>query len=142
MLSVDEFIKKTVGVKWQDRACTFEAMDCWGLVILYYQHVLGLHLDDVIGYTSKKVTIESATKPELNKHWVKSDAVTNAIFVAYVGDNPVHVGIVIDDYALHAAGKNNRGQVQYNRISALEKFYRLEFYTHVNLSQRPERVNQ
>ncbi|WP_276904583.1 hypothetical protein [Frischella perrara] len=55
-MTVNEFIKKVIGVKWVDRASTFKKMDCWGLVILYYRHVLKIELATIIGYETSQAT--------------------------------------------------------------------------------------
>lgn len=134
MLSVDEFINKVIGVKWVDRACDFESMDCWGLVILYYRHVLGIELNDIAGYKSKQGTIQSEAIPESLRNWLPCHKSNNAVFLAYIGDNPCHVGVVIDNHALHAKGNSQGGQVQYNKLDAIERMYtKVEYYKHANL---------
>ena len=35
---------------WANRACSFEKVDCWGLVVLYYRHVLGIELHQTPDY--------------------------------------------------------------------------------------------
>lgn len=57
-MNVNEFIKKVIGVKWVDRASTFKQMDCWGLVILYYRHVLKIELATIIGYETSQATLK------------------------------------------------------------------------------------
>lgn len=135
-MTVNEFIKKTVGVKWVDRACTFDEMDCWGLVILYYRHVLGIELKTITGYQSKKTTIQNEAIPESLRNWRRCGKCNNAVFLAYIGDIPSHVGVVIDNHALHAKGNEVQGgQVQYNKLDAIEKLYtKIEYYKNANLS--------
>lgn len=134
-MTINEFIKKTVGVKWVDRACTFDEMDCWGLVILYYRHVLGLELNDIEGYQSKRGTIQTEALPEAIKNWQKlSKPENHCVFLAYIGDYPCHVGVVIDRHGLHAKGNENGGQVQYNRLDAIEKtFTKIEYYKYAKI---------
>ncbi|QYN46863.1 hypothetical protein [Gilliamella sp. ESL0405] len=52
------------------------------------------------------------------------------MFLAYVGDLPSHVGVVIDTHMLHAKGNEIQGgQVQYNKLEAIEKAYtKVEYY--------------
>ncbi len=35
---------------WANRACSFEKVDCWGLCVLYYRHVLGIELHQTPDY--------------------------------------------------------------------------------------------
>lgn len=136
MLSVDEFINKVIGVKWVDRACSFDEMDCWGLVILYYRHVIGVELTDIKGYKSKNGSIETEAIPESLRNWQPCHKHNNSVFLAYIGDIPRHVGVVIDNHALHANGNSiDGGQVQYNKLDAIERMYtKVEYYKHVDLS--------
>jgi len=39
-----------IGVPWSNRACTFDKVDCWGLCVLYYRHVLGTELHQTPDY--------------------------------------------------------------------------------------------
>lgn len=51
-MTQSDFIGLVNGKPWANRACSFEQMDCWGLVVLYYRHVLGLELHHITGYES------------------------------------------------------------------------------------------
>ena len=134
-MTVNEFIKKSIGARWVDRASTFEQMDCWGLVILYYRHVLGIELTPIIGYEDKQTTLQVEALPEANRHWLPCGKINNAVFLAYLGDTPTHVGIVIDNHALHAKGNAEQGgQVQYNKLDAIETMYtKVEYYKYADL---------
>ena len=49
-MTQSDFIGLVNGKPWANRACSFEQMDCWGLVVLYYRNVLGLELHHIAGY--------------------------------------------------------------------------------------------
>lgn len=134
-MTVTQFINKTVGLPWINRACSFESVDCWGLVILYYQYVLGIELADIHGYKSKQCSIECEALPEAKRNWRPCNKLNNSVFIAYANGSPCHVGIVIGNYALHAKGNEQAGgQVQYNRLDALERTYqKMEYYEYINL---------
>ncbi|WP_392562476.1 hypothetical protein RHO12_03065 [Orbus sturtevantii] len=136
-ITVEEFINKTVGLPWVNRACSFEEVDCWGLVILYYEHVLGIKLADIHGYRDKQCTIECEAIPESKRNWRQCNKKNNSVFIAYSHSVPCHVGVVIGNYALHAKGNEQTGgQVQYNRLDALERTYqKMEYYEYINLLQ-------
>ncbi|MBM7346227.1 hypothetical protein JOE09_005293, partial [Pantoea coffeiphila] len=38
-LTGSDFARAMIGVPWANRACSWQACDCWGLVVLYYRHV-------------------------------------------------------------------------------------------------------
>lgn len=48
--STSDFVRRVIGVPWANRACSFEKVDCWGLVVLYYRHVLGIELHQTPDY--------------------------------------------------------------------------------------------
>lgn len=64
--------------------------------------------------------------------WRRAETfVDNAMFVAWVGGNPVHVGLIIDGRALHSRGEN--GHVRSDAIRTIQKlFTRVEFYTYAD----------
>ena len=49
-MTQDEFIRLVTGKPWANRSCSFGSMDCWGRVVLYYRHVLGLELHHIPAY--------------------------------------------------------------------------------------------
>lgn len=135
-MTTDEFIKKAIGIKWVDRSCNFKEMDCWGLVILYYLHVLNIRLPKINGYQSKTGTIQSQALQEADTHWIRLKKPENhCVFLAYIGNYPCHVGIIIDNHVIHAKGNiKEGGQVQYNTLYAIEKCYtNVEYYKYASL---------
>nr|WP_264041573.1 NlpC/P60 family protein [Pectobacterium carotovorum] len=125
-----EFIKRMIGVPWVNRACSFDACDCWGLVALYYRHVLGTELHDVAGYESDSDFLTCFSGEVV--YWQRSELpINDGIFVGYVGSRPEHVGLVIDGNAFHSRGAN--GSVAMHRLPIIERaFTKLEFYRHAN----------
>lgn len=49
-MNSDGFIRRVIRKPWADRACGFDEMDCWGLVVLYYRHVFGIEIHQTKGY--------------------------------------------------------------------------------------------
>lgn len=122
-----EFINKMVGVPWENRASSFESVDCWGLVLLYYKHVLNIELPQTGGYLERE-NIEKCWVIESEKRWqeVGSPTESGLVFTCYDSNlKPMHVGVCIDDTnALHADGHiNNGGSVRVNKISSLERLH-------------------
>lgn len=127
-----EFIEKVTGVSWVDRACTFEAMDCWGLVVLYYRHVLGIEIHHAADYESGSDFLTCFEEEVI--FWRDTDIFTDGgIFIAYYGAQPVHVGLIVDGMALHSRGEC--GHVRSDNIRTIKKlFTRVEFKAYADYS--------
>lgn len=127
-MSKDEFLSRMIGIPWQNRACSFGAADCWGLVVLYYRHVLGIEIHQTADYESGKEFLTCYDSDVV--FWSRTDSfMDDGIFVAWVGSNPVHVGLIIDGRALHSRGEN--GHVRSDAIRTIQKlFTKVEFYSY------------
>lgn len=121
----DEFIDKVTGVPWLDRACTFEAMDCWGLVVLYYRHVLGIEIHHTPDYEAGADFLTCFIDEVV--YWRATELIAeDGIFIAYYGSIPVHIGLIVNGRALHSRGEN--GHVRSDNIRTIQKiFTRVEF---------------
>lgn len=126
LISEDAFIRKVIGVPWDNRACTFEAVDCWGLVILYYRHVLGKELHQTPDYESGADFFTCYEGDVV--FWRRSDVPVNGgIFLAYTGSAPAHVGLIVNHRALHSRGEG--GGVRMDSLLVLQRaFTRLEYF--------------
>lgn len=126
----DEFISRIEGVPWSNRACSFDAADCWGLVVMYYRHVLGIEVHQTADYESGRDFMTCYDADVV--FWQRSETFCNeGIFVAWVGSQPVHVGLILGGLALHSRGEN--GHVRFDAIRTIQKlFTRVEFYTYAD----------
>lgn len=122
----DEFISRIEGVPWSNRACSFDAADCWGLVVMYYRHVLGIEVHQTADYESGRDFMTCYDADVV--FWQRSETFCNeGIFVAWVGSQPVHVGLILGGRALHSRGED--GHVRFDAIRTIQKlFTRVEFY--------------
>lgn len=122
----EEFISRIEGVPWSNRACSFDAADCWGLVVMYYRHVLGIEVHQTADYESGRDFMTCYDADVV--FWQRSETFCNeGIFVAWVGSQPVHVGLILGGLALHSRGEN--GHVRFDAIRTIQKlFTRVEFY--------------
>ncbi|WP_044865743.1 NlpC/P60 family protein [Enterobacter ludwigii] len=122
----NEFISQIEGVPWSNRACSFDAADCWGLVVMYYRHVLGIEVHQTADYESGRDFMTCYDADVV--FWQRSETFFDeGIFVAWVGSQPVHVGLILDGRALHSRGEN--GHVRFDAIRTIQKlFTRVEFY--------------
>ncbi|WP_163473127.1 NlpC/P60 family protein [Klebsiella michiganensis] len=128
-MTQSEFIGLVNGKPWANRACTFDELDCWGLVVLYYRHVLGLELHHVAGYESGSDFI-TCYEEEL-EHWHRVPVpVSGCLAVFYYGNQPAHVGVMINPgKCLHSRGEF--GFVRTDSAVILQKIYnKVEYLVH------------
>ncbi len=117
-----------IGVPWANRACSFAAADCWGLIVLYYRHVLGVEIHQAPGYESDS-DFHTCYEGGIVCWRQQSVPDDNCMFVAYVGSRPVHVGLIVDRQALHSRGES--GAVRLDKLRTLQKiFTKVEFYSY------------
>ncbi|EPT6987785.1 NlpC/P60 family protein [Cronobacter turicensis] len=126
----DEFLQAVIGKPWENRACSFDAMDCWALVVLYYRHVLGIEIHQTADYESGSDFLTCYDADVV--FWRRTESfVDGDIFVAWVGSKPVHVGLIVDGKALHSRGEN--GHVRPDAIRTIQKlFTKVEFYRYAD----------
>ncbi|SFA94816.1 NlpC/P60 family protein [Citrobacter amalonaticus] len=125
-MSKDDFLSRVTGIPWQNRACSFKAADCWGLVVLYYRYVLGIEIHQTADYESGSDFLTCYDSDVV--FWRRTESFSDdGIFVAWIGSNPVHVGLIVDGRALHSRGEN--GHVRPDAIRTIQKlFTKVEFY--------------
>ncbi|ARU94549.1 NlpC/P60 family protein [Tatumella citrea] len=122
----DEFIRRVIGRPWANRACSFSQMDCWGLVVLYYRHVLNKELHHIPGYESESDFVTCYMQERA--HWQKVIyLVKGCLAVFYRGEYPSHVGVMISPgKCLHSRGE--QGFVRIDSPLTLTKVYqRVEY---------------
>ncbi|RKQ38408.1 NlpC/P60 family protein [Enterobacter sp. R1(2018)] len=124
----EEFLDKVIGLPWRNRACSFDAVDCWGLVILYHRNVLGIELHHSPDYESGEDFMTCFESEVV--YWQPAEHFSDGdIFIAYYGAQPVHVGLIVDGRALHSRGEC--GSVRSDQIRTIQKlFTRVEWYSY------------
>lgn len=117
-----EFIKKILGKPWRNRASSFDAADCWGLVALYYKHVLNINIPTVAGFIENE-EFEQCYSENLHL-WQQVDTPPHEglVFTCYKGKTPTHVGLCVGHgKALHSRGdKSENGKVEIHSLRAIE----------------------
>ena len=137
MMDKMEFINNVIGLPWVNRAASFESVDCWGLVILYYKHVLSINLPMVEGYDIGDNISECWQRESANSHWHEVDTPESEslVFTCYdTSGKPAHVGIYIGGgMVLHAHGNEViGGSVKAHKIKVIERMYgNLTFHKYV-----------
>ena len=129
-----QFIDAVTGKPWRDRATGPDAYDCWGIIIKYFEQVMGVNIPVVQGYASGETPITDGFFQQVESgKWQKSSSKTGVVFMAFVGEVPVHCGLVIGDYCLHALGSLEQGgQVYYHKQRVISRMYeRTEFWEYI-----------
>lgn len=137
MISNISWINDVVGKPWRDRANGPDAYDCWGLVTDKFLRVNGVELPLVEGYDSGE-PIEQIGSPVRDAYgWPEIvNPQDGAVFCVFLSNGDmVHVGVIVAVhkaglYAVHAAGKDGKGQViaeparvVHNRYNTRIKYY-------------------
>jgi hypothetical protein len=123
-----DFINKTIGKPWVNRACGPESYDCWGLVIASFKEIDGITLPTINLYDDELAeTSEAGSEGIKNYNTEISTGVHGDIMLMFDADgNFQHVGRVFYGSVLHAWG-NGSGrteQVKFDRISLLKRLYK------------------
>ncbi|URI08775.1 NlpC/P60 family protein [Aquincola tertiaricarbonis] len=125
LLSPDEFVRRIVGTPWCRWRADWEAVDCYGLIVLWHREVLSLDLGPVPQCDIAE-GFASATG------WTECELQAGATcFMAWREGAPTHCGVVLDGArVLHAEGSvDHPGNVRVSRLSAVERVYgALRFY--------------
>lgn len=135
-MTQNEFVLSAQGKPWVNRASSFDGMDCYGLVMLYYKEVLGIDLPEPEGYSELDDISLCWEKETSSGRWEPSDRPTrNAIvFTAYRGNTPLHVGVMLDHKrAIHCRGDCSiKGKVEIHSIRAIESIYgKVSFHRYI-----------
>lgn len=94
--------------------------DCWGLVTLYFRHVVGVDLGAV-----PQTDIEAGYWTAHDR-WPECEPGAGAVvFMAWADGRPRHCGIVLGGgMLLHAEGDEGRGgSVRLTRLAAMARVY-------------------
>lgn len=129
LMTPAEFAAKSVGLPWKKWRSDWEAVDCYGLLLLYLLHVQGIDLGEV-PHTDIIDGFDTVSG------WEACEPQTGAIgWMAFRDGAPTHCGILLGrDRVLHAAGDEERGGSV--RVSSL-RFIR-ELYGVVTFFRRVE----
>ena len=125
LLTPAQFANRTIGVPWVKWRSDFEATDCFGLLILYHRHVLGIELGEV-------PTTDIAAGFHQATGWAEcAPEAGTTCFMAWRNGAPTHCGILITPTeVLHAEGNEQHlGSVRVSRLAAVQRMYGLiKFY--------------
>lgn len=127
MMNADDYVNWVVGKPYRVGADGDDEFDCWGLLPHAMRHVYGV----VLPTPSQRINndLDAGAREQIGAGlWQECDASEAHIFCCYDGDKCVHVGLVMCDRALHAAGELTRGQVALWRLNVLRRVYKKVTY--------------
>lgn len=129
-MTPQQFVDRAVGVPWRRWASGWDAMDCFGLVVLWHREVLGINVGEVpqtdiaSGFAGITGWVECAPRV----------GVTG--FMSWRDGAPTHCGVLaLPGLLLHAQEGTDipgRGSVRMTRLAALQRlcgdirFYRFD----------------
>lgn len=119
LMTPQEFTARAVGLPWVRWRSDWEACDCYGLVILYFRHVLGIELGEV-PHTDVAQGLAQSTC------WAECDPEAGAtMWMAWRDGAPTHVGMLItDSTVLHAEGTHEAGgSTRVTRLDVAKRAY-------------------
>lgn len=127
-MTVAEFVSRMVGVPWVRWRSDFHGADCFGVLVLFHRHVLGIELGEV---PQTDIAAGFAAAPG----WRECDPQPGVTcFMAWDDGAPTHCGVLLGpDEVLHSDG--NQDHPGSARVSSLRlmrrvhqdiRFYRFE----------------
>ncbi len=124
-MTPEEFTAKAVGLPWVRWRSDWQAVDCYGLVVLYFREVLGVDLGDVPHTDVASGFAESAG-------WGECGPIAGSTaWMSWRDGAPQHVGLLIrEDQVLHAEGAHGSGgSVRVTRLDVIRRAYgEIRFY--------------
>jgi len=125
LLTEDDFVNRAVGVPWVRWRSDWDAVDCFGTIVLWHREVLGVDLGPV-------PQIDIADGFSLATGWVECGPEEGATcFMAWRHGAPTHCGIMLTGRrVLHCEGSEERaGSVRVTPLVAMRRVYgEIRFY--------------
>jgi hypothetical protein len=126
-LTPDQFAARAVGIPWARWQAEWTGLDCFGLLILWHRHVLGL---DITLTPDPSGSHDSTTAGWLDcgagAGWQRCEPEPGAVaFMGWIDGAPTHCGIVLaGDRLLHCQGKVDQpGSVRITRGRAIRAIF-------------------
>lgn len=118
-MSAEEFVRRIVGTPWRRWASSWDACDCYGVLVLYFREVLGIDLGPVpqtdieAGFLAARGWSECGPEPGATA------------WMAWRDGAPTHCGVLLTGgQVLHSEGTPERpGSVRVTRLPALVRVY-------------------
>ena len=117
LLAPMDFAARMVGVPWVRWAASWEASDCYGLVVMYWRHVLGVDVGDV-----PRTDIASGFAGI--RGWSECGPEPGACgFMTWRDGAPTHCGVLLPGGMLLHAQEDGRGggSVRMTRLAVMAR---------------------
>ncbi len=128
LLSPAEFVARAIALPWVRWRSDWLAVDCWGLVVLFFREVRGIDLGPV-----PQVAIAEGFAAA--RDWAECPRDAGAVaFMAFRDGAATHCGVLLPgDMLLHAEGDETRGgRVKVTRLAAMQRLFPdLRFYRYL-----------
>lgn len=126
-MTAQEFATRAVGLPWVRWRSDWQAVDCFGLIVLYHREVLGIDLGAV-------PQLDIASGFHAAQGWRECGIEAGATcFMAWRNGAPTHCGILLPGaMVLHSEGSDEHpGSVRITRLAAMQRAYgEIRFYRH------------
>lgn len=129
-VTFDDFEKLMIGKPYIDRCCHTDAVDCWGLVVLFYRLCMGFNVHHNNDYDNGS-GFATCFDGEVIFWHETNEPKPGDIVVAFRGKTPVHIALLWGrDKILHAREKT---AVRFDRLRTLERLStEIRFYKYAS----------
>lgn len=122
-MTQEKFIERVLHKPWVLRKATLDEMDCYGLIYLYYKHVVQKPLPLPVSYGGDYEGGDFDGIVGNKSFIVKKPRKGDGILISDSNGTATHIGIVINNtHVLHCAGEvGNPGRVSIQSIRSFIK---------------------
>ncbi|KQP02448.1 NlpC/P60 family protein [Pseudorhodoferax sp. Leaf265] len=129
LLTPSQFAHRAVGIPWIRWRSDFDGMDCFGCIVLYHRHVLGIELGEV-------PATDIATGFHATAGWRECEPEAGVTcFMAWRNGAPTHCGVLLTSTeVLHSEGSQDHpGSVRVSRLAVVQRAYgEIKFYRYTD----------
>ena len=123
-------------LQWKERGRSWEeGVDCWGLVLLFYEKELGFKVEDHLDAYTKVIDpqIDTRINREIHSVWSKVDEPrTGDVVLGLYGKRAMHTGVYVSPNLVLHIERNN--SPVFEDLDGIEWKHRLlGYYRHQNL---------
>lgn len=131
-------INSLVGIPWKLGESEHDGADCWGIVCLFYDGVLGIdlkHFEKELIKNQRLITKKINEVDETDSRWLKTESPKYGDVVVMFSKErgrPEHVGIYLDDKKVLHSMSRDIGYSSIHSTDIINKmFSKVEYHTYV-----------
>ena len=101
-MTIGQFLERALLIPHASGGAAWSGADCWGIVELYYRHILGIELNEREGIIPGHVGLQQGFKQAVR--WVEVDAPEEGdlVIMRAFGLTAGHVGVFVEGHVLHS----------------------------------------